>query len=312
MSLNIPIQHIFPFVAAGAAALVIQTLAAWLFNRRPSITRSLQDYAFSPTNPTEPDAPIGSLTHKIRLAFAGYGLDVSGKEQLALYGASAALGLALAIAASAIGLPPLFWLVGPPVAYFAVNGLVNSKWNKVRIAMEKEIPSFLMNLSSVIQLTPNVIQALEDASLSLNPKGYLKPWIERLMHALQARGRNGLDEMQAEARDISSSLLLMVVEIGRLWETGGQGYAQSFQMVSENLSGILEGRSKAYSKADGAWGTIRVIVLALGGAILMAFSNPGSGAMFRTPIAQVALVAALVWAAFGWSYIGDLIRESVE
>jgi hypothetical protein len=206
----------------------------------------------------------------------------------------------------------LFWLGGPAIAYFAVNNLVNSKWNKVRMAMEKEIPSFLMNLSSMIQLNPNVIQALENASLSLNPKGYLKPWIARLVHGIQSNGKNGLEEMQAEAGDISPSLLLVVVEIGRLWETGGQGYSQSFQMVSENLAGILEGRSKAFSKADGAWGTIKVIVLALGGAIFMAFSAPGSSALFRTPTAQIAIVVAVAWAAFGFSYIGDLIHESVE
>lgn len=155
-------------------------------------------------------------------------------------------------------MPPLFWLAGPAIAYFGVNGVVNGKWNKIRMTIEKEIPSFLMNLS-------NVIQALEDASLSLNPKGQLRPWIDRLVHALQSRCKKGMDEMHAEAGDISSSLLLDVVEIGRLWETGGQGYVQSFQMVSVNLAGILEGRSKAFSKADGTWGTIRVIVLALGG-----------------------------------------------
>jgi hypothetical protein len=190
--------------------------------------------------------------------------------------------------------------------------MVNSRWNKARLALEKEIPSFLMNLSSVIQLTPNVPRALEDACLSLQPDGQLRSWMERLVHALQSRGKKGLDEMQDEARQISPSLLLVVVEIGRLWETGGQGYAQSFQMVSENLSGLLEGRSKAFSKAEGAWGTIRVIVIALGGAITLAFSNPGSGAMFRAPLAQLALGVALGWAAFGWSYIGDLIRETVE
>ena len=178
--------------------------------------------------------------------------------------------------------------------------------------MEKEIPSYVMNLASVIQLNPNVIQALEDASLSLNPKGYLKPWIERLASSLHSHGRKGLEEMQAEAGDISPSLLLVVVEIGRLWETGGTGFTQSFQMVSENLAGILEGRSKAYSKADGAWGTIRVIVLALGGAIFMAFSSPASSELFRTPTAQIAIVIAVAWAVFGITYIGDLIRETVE
>jgi hypothetical protein len=305
-------QLIFTLIAAGAVALAAYSLIAWLVTRRPSVGRSLQAYAQSPSGKPVPEARVGSQEHKVRLAFAAYGLDVSGKEQLALYLAYAALGMALALSAVFLGLPLLLSLGGLAAGYFAVNGLVNSQWNKTRMAMEREIPTFLMNLSSIIQLTLNVIQALEDASLSLNPKSPLRPWIERLVHAIQSRGQKGLDEMQAEASDISPTLLLVVVEIARLWETGGQGYAQSFQMVSENLSGILEGRARALAKSDGAWGTIRVIVLALGGAILMAFSNPGSGAMFRTGLVQVAIVAGLAWAAFGWSYIGDLIREAVE
>ncbi len=305
-------QSLFSILAAACAAVIAHGLLNWLLNRRPSAVRALQDYAFSSTGTTTPDIATGSQEHKIRMAFAGYGFDVSGREQLSLYLTIGILGLGLAAGAAACGLPPLFWLGGPLIAYFAVNNLVNSRWNKARMALEKEIPSFLMNLSSVIQLNPNVMQALEDASLSLNPNGQLKPWIERLVHALQSRGKTGLAEMQVEAGNISSSLLLVVVEIGRLWETGGLGYAQSFQMVADNLAGILEGRSKAFSKADGAWGTIRVIVLALGGTIFMAFSNPGSGAMFRTATAQIAIVAAVAWAAFGFSYIGDLIRESVE
>jgi hypothetical protein len=279
------LQSLFPIIAAICAAVFVHSFLSWLVSRRPSAARSLQDYAFSPTSATAPDAPIGSSAHKIRMAFAGYGFDVSRREQLSLYLAIGVLGLSLAVGAAAFGMPPLFWLSGPAIAYFAVNSLVNGKWNKVRMAMEKEIPSFLMNLSSVIQLNPNVIQALEDASLSLNPKGQLKPWIERLLHGIQSRGKKGLEEMQAEAGDISSSLLLVVVEIGR---------------------------SKAFSKADGAWGTIKVIVLALGGAIFMAFSTPGSSALFRTLTAQIAIVVAVAWAAFGFSYIGDLIRESVE
>jgi hypothetical protein len=54
-----------------------------------------------------------------------------------------------------------------------------------------------------------------------------------------------------------------------------------------------------------------VIVLALGAAILLAFSSPGSSALFRTPMSQDAMVVALAWALFGFSYINDLIQESV-
>ena len=310
--MNYSLQSIIPIIAAVCAAVIVYGLLSWLFGRRPSSEALLRDFASPQAQAAVAEARVGSQEHKIRIAFAGYRLDVSGRELLSLYLSTGALGLGIAVVLAGLGMPPLFWLAGPAVAYFGVSSLVNGRWNKLRRSMEKEIPSFLMNLSSVIQLNPNVIQALEDASLSLNPKGQLKPWIERLGHAIQSRGKPGLDEMQAEASDISSSLLLVVVEIGRLWETGGQGYAQSFQMVSENLSGILEGRSKAYSKADGAWGTIRVIVLALGGAIFIAFSTPGSSELFRTPTAQIAIVAAVAWAGFGFTYIGDLIRESVE
>jgi len=310
--MSFSIQSAFSFLAALCAAIAAHGLLNWLLTRRPSITRSLQDFAYYPSSIPVPDVRIGSMKHKIRLAFAGYGLDISGRERFSQYLAIGVIGLGLAIGAAVFGLPPLFWLGGPAIAYFAVNSLVNRKWDKLRIAMEKEIPSYLMNLASVIQLNPNVVQALEDASLSLNPKGPLKPWIERLARSIQSHGRKGLEEMQAEAGDISPSLLMVVVEIGRLWETGGTGYSQSLQIVSENLAGILEGRSKAFSKADGAWGTIRVIVLALGGAIFLAFSSPGSSALFRTPTAQIAIVVAVAWAVFGFSYIGDLIRESVE
>jgi hypothetical protein len=306
------IQSIFSFFAALCAAVSIYSLSGWLVNHPPSITRSLQDYAFSPPNTEGTVVPIGSMVHQIRLAFAGFGLDVSGRERFSYNLTIGILGLGLALTAAAFNLPPLFWLGGPAIAYFAVKALVKRKWNKVRTAMEQEIPSYMMNLSSVIQLNPSVIMALGDASLPLDPKGGLKPWIERLSHKIQSQGRQGLEEMQAEAGDISPSLLLLVVEIGRLWETGGTGFTQSFQLVSENLAGILEGRSKAFSKAEGAWSTIRVIVLALGVAIFMAFSAPGSSALFRTPTTQIALVAAIAWAVFGISYIGDLIRASVE
>jgi Flp pilus assembly protein TadB len=310
--MTLSVQSFFSILAALCGAITVHSLLSWLINRPPSITRSLKDYAFSPSDAQVPDVSIGSPAHRIRLAFAGFGLDVSGREQFSLYLAVAIFGMGLAIGAVVLGLPAIFWLVGPAIAYFAVNSLVNRKWNNIRKTMEKEIPSYLMNLSSVIQLNPNVVQALEDASLSLDPSAPFRPWIERLAHSIQSQGKKGLEEMQAEAGDISPTLMLLVVEISRLWETGGIGFTQSFQLVSENLAGILEGRSKASAKADGAWGTIRVIIVALGGAIFLAFSSPGSSAMFRTPTAQIAIVVAVAWAGFGFSYISDLIRESVE
>jgi Flp pilus assembly protein TadB len=308
---TLSLQSILYPLPALCVALIIHTLSSWLLNRPPAYARALQDFALDPSANQAAEVPLGSPTYKLRLAFSSFGLEVSGRERFYHYLAMAVLALALAGVAALLALPPLFWLGCPLVSYFVVNHQVNGRWDKFCREMEKELPSYLMNLSSVIQLNPNPVQALEDAALSLDPQGSLRPWIARLARKLQAHGRQALEDMQPEAQAISAALLLVLVEIGRLWETGGPGFAGSFQLVSENLSGIQEGRMKAFARAAGAWSTIRLIILALGAAILMAFSSPGSRSLFHTPLVQLALLAAVAWAAFGFSYISDLIRETV-
>jgi hypothetical protein len=311
-SMALAFRSAFYPLSALCASIIAHSLSKWLLNRPTSIVKGLQDFVFSAYDTPSPGPSIGSSSYKIRLAFAKIGLDVSGKERFSLYFSSGLVGFALSGIAAIFRLPPIFYLGGPAVGYFVINSLVIRNWDRLCRRIEKEIPAYLVNLASMIQLNANLIQDLEDACLSLDPKGGLRPWIQRLASSLQARGRRGLEEMQQEAQAISPSLLLLAVEVGRMWETGGMGYAQSFQLISENLGNILDSRSKAYAKADGAWGTIRLIVLALGGAILMAFSSDGSRELFRTPFIQVAMLVAVAWAAFGFSVIADLIRETVS
>jgi Flp pilus assembly protein TadB len=301
----------FPLTAL-CASIIAYSLSRWILDRPTSITRNLQDFALYRTDTPSPDSPVGSSSHKIRLAFKSVGLEISGKEQFFLYFSSGLIGFALVGLAAIFHLPPILWMIGPAVGYFVINTLIKHNWDRLCRRIEREIPAYLVNLASMIQLNANLIQDLEDACLSLDPKGGLKSWIVRLASTLQARGKQGLEEMQQEAQAISPSLLLLVVEVGRMWETGGSGYAQSFQLISENLGSILDSRNKAYAKADGAWGTIRLIVLALGGAIVMAFSSSGSRELFRTPAIQLAMLAAIGWATFGFTVIADLIRESVS
>jgi hypothetical protein len=305
-------RSVFYPLAALCASIIAHSLSNWLLNRPISFSKGLRDFAFSETVAPSPGPPIGSSSYMIRLAFASVGLDVSGKERFILYISSGLVGFALSGIAAIFHLPPIFWLGGSVVGYFVINSLINHNWDRWCRRLEKEIPAYLVNLASMIQLNANLIQDLEDACLSLDLKGGLRPWIQRLASNLQASGRKGLEEMQQEAQAISPSLLLLAVEVGRMWETGGMGYTQSFQLISENLGSILDSRSKAYAKEDGAWGTIRLIFLALGGAIVMAFSSDGSRELFRTPSIQLAMLVAVAWAAFGFSVIADLIRETVS
>jgi len=250
---TLSLQSILYPLSALCAAVIMYSLVGWLLKRPSAYARALEDFALDPLANQPAEAPLGSPAYKLRLAFAGFGLQVHGREKRYHYLAISALALMLILVSALLALPPLFWLGGPVVSYFVINNLVDGSWDRLCREMEKEIPAFLMNLASVIQLNPNLLQALEDAALSLDPQGKLRPWIGRLATKLQTHGRQGLDEMQAEAQAISPSLALVLVEIGRLWETGGPGFAHSFQLVSENLSGIQEGRMKAYARAGGAW-----------------------------------------------------------
>ncbi|MEP0806568.1 MAG: hypothetical protein HRF47_13860 [Chloroflexota bacterium] len=298
-------------MAVSLAALAYYALDAVSRNRGRA-AKTLADY-YQPLTPQE-DSPIrtGSFEHKMRLAAMQYRLNVVGKEYLYYYGAMAALAAAVWLVLVVLGVPVTLYLLAPVLGWVVVNGQVSGAWSKMRLALEKELPTFLLRMSATIQATPNVPEAVADVTSSLDPTGPLQAWMKRLLTAMQTGGRKGLDEMREEAAAISPSLMLGVMEVERLWETGGSGYIEAFRLASENLASILEGRAMAAAKADGAWGTIRVILLALGGSLVVAMSSSAGGGLFNTPAIQIGLLIALSWAALGWNVIGDMIREVME
>ncbi len=303
--------ELVPYLVALAAALLIYGLVR-LIPRR-SASKALSGYYDIPTRRQDaPPAPVGSNAYKIRLACTGFGLDVAGREELARWAAYILVSLAAAVPIAISSLPPMVYLVAPAVAFVAVNGVINSRWNNIRLGIEKEIPTLLLRVSAVVQASPNVLDALTEVTASLNPDGPLKAWMERFTQRLQSSGQKGLEDALTEATAISPSLALVVIEIGRLWETGGIGYIEAFRLVSDNLAGILEARAQAAAKSAGAWGTVRIILLALGFAIYMVMGNPGTAHMFHAWYAQLGLLAVLIWAAVGWNIIGDTIQEATR
>jgi len=311
MNTAIVAQILMAVSLAALAYYAFEALASW--RGRGRAARTLADY-FRPLTPQE-ERPIrtGSFEHKVRLAALQYRLNVVGKERLYYYGAMAAIALIAWLALLFLGVPPALYLLAPVLGWLVVNGQVGGAWQKMKLALEKELPTFLLRLSATVQATPNVPEAIADVSASLDPSGPLQAWMKRLLAAMQAGGRKGLEEMQTEAATISPSLMLAVLEIERLWETGGSGYGEAFRLASDNLAAILEARAMAAAKADGAWGTVRVILLALGGSLLVAMSSGrGVGGLFDTPAVQIGLLLALAWAALGWNVIGDMIREVME
>jgi len=298
-------------MAVSLAAFAYYALEA-VAKQRGRAAKTLADY-YQPLTPQE-ERPIrtGSFEHRVRLAALQYRLNVVGKESLYYYGAIVAIALVVWAALVFLGVPAVLYLLAPVLGWVVVSGQVNGAWQKMRLALEKELPTFLLRMSATIQATPNVPEAIADVTASLDPAGPLQAWMKRLLATIQTGGRRGLEEMQDEAAAISPSLMMAVMEIERLWETGGSGYVEAFRLASDNLASILEGRAMAAAKADGAWGTVRVILLALGGSLVVAMSSAAGGGLFDTPAVQIGLLLALAWAALGWNVIGDMIREVME
>ena len=307
------LRLIFSLFAAGALAVLLYYLFTWLLAWQRGARRALAD--FQQTHSTKDgstQAKMGSKAYKIKLAFSTYRLDVSGWEESALLLAYALVAGAILLPLALLKLPTLLWLSAPALSFFLVNGLVEGKWSQTRQQIEKEIPLLLTRLSGALQSSASVLAVLSEEAENLQPGGPLQAWLERLVGRIQAEGVSGMKAIQEEAKDISPALLLFAVQIERLYSTGGQGYVEAFQMTADNLSGLLETRAEAVAVADGAWGTVRIIALALGAAMLSVLLNPASKAISQNAIVQFGMLFAVIWAGVGFWYIGNTIREATE
>jgi hypothetical protein len=304
------LRPFLPYLAGLALAWVAYLLTCFFLALLKGSERAMLDFTTQPTHAGS-EVRLGSQAYRLRLTFAGFGLNVAGWERQAQILAWLLLSLGMLLPMLLTGIPFLIWLVSPVLAWVVLNSLIQGKWDRFRNRMEKEIPLLLTRLSGSLQTNPNVIEALNEEAENLEPGGPLQTWIFRLVQGMQTRGTAFLQEMQVEAAEVSPALLLVVVEIERLVETGGQGYAQAFRLTADSLSGVLETRLEAFAVAAGAWGTVRLIALAMGGALASILLNR-TLSLGDSPLVQLAILLAIAWAGIGWWYIGDLIRQATQ
>lgn len=310
------LRSLAPITAAAAlACLLYLGSGALLAGMQSGAAKALSGYYAQPVNPGDGQTsgpPMGSRAYRIQLAFSAYGLNVSGWEEMAVYLTTALFSSLVVGSIWLAGLPPVLMLAGIFIVYTAVSAFVEGRWEGQKLAIEKEIPTLLMRLSSLIKANPNLIETLDNLAAGLDPQKPLQGIVRRLASRLQAAGRHGLEEMQAEAEGISPSLLLAVVEIGRMWETGGQGYSDALRLAADNLASLMETRSQASALAAGAWGTARTILIALGVTLGTVMANPISKPAFQLPLIQAMLVGAVVWGGIGFWRIRDMIAAVTE
>jgi len=300
----------FPLVGSGIFAYIIHRLSGQLLRRFGRAEKRVAAFAGFDNDDTEVE--FGSQDHRVRLAFATVGLDVSGNEQMALWIGRIVMGAVVyLILQFVVGFPPLACWMGFPAGMMFANSLVEQTWTKVRMEVEEEIPIFLYNLSSVVKVEPNIIQALKSVSKSLKSGGSLRNWLGRLTTIMQASGRTSMEEALKEARLISPSLGVAVFLIGRLWETGGEGYTNSFSLAAESLEGVLNARVLARSKGGGARGAVAIVMgmmLFVSGIILR---DPQLSAATRQPFMQLVYAGVVLAIFFGWQMISEIVSDVV-
>ncbi|HFC08249.1 MAG TPA: hypothetical protein ENJ54_00100 [Chloroflexi bacterium] len=311
--MSMDVSTLFSFLRVGGAAL-IGLAVYWLVDavsaRRTS--RTLTDFVVAGGRRYVADATaadMGTEAYKVRLAFASVGIHVPpGRESLYRWGATAALSLVAVGLGVTYRLPVMLVLALPAAAVVGVGSWIGGHWDKQRQAIEAEIPVLLTRLSSTIQVNNDPLQALDDVVASLSP-GPLQTWLRGLVQNIQMRGVQAFPPALAEAEIISPSLHTVVATIERMWRTGGAGYIHAFRMSAENLATLLNSRAEAMATAAKAWSTIRVILLALGGAFLVVLATPSSAAMLRNPTVQVGLFFVVLWGLVGYWYIQGQIAE---
>jgi len=301
-----------------AGALAIAAIAYWAVSAlmsalaRRTSSKVIADF-LAPEAEAAP-ARMGSAAYKIRTAFAPWGIDAAGKEEAVFYGVWAAIGIAVLAGLLVLKISLVLAIVaGAAIGYFGVQAIIAGRWEKTRMEVDAEIPTFMRNLSGIVQAEQNVLSALESARESLAPDRPLYDWIGYLIQTVQAHGAGVYDALLEEAGEISSALVVVVYEIKRLHEAGGSGYIRALRMTADNLAETLTVKAQAASKAAGATGLAKLIigasVFSLGYILT---SDVGKDLYLGNPMVQLGMVAAVAWGVYGWIYIKEMVREATE
>ncbi len=195
--------------------------------------------------------------------------------------------------------------------YVLVDGLVTRAWNKMRTDIEAEIPAMLSGLKSAIATAPNVPQALADTARTLRAGGPLRSWAEKAASQMHSEGQPCLDELRHEAAAVSSSLSVCVELVGRMWTTGGKGYAEAFESAASNLRDVLSARVLARARGAGAQSTTNLLMGMAFAMIVYLNHTPAIANIVRTPLVQGAYAAIFLMIVYGYNMINGMIENSV-
>lgn len=306
----IDVGMIRPLLLASIASYIGWTLSRQFQKKLSSSSKRLA--RFGGFEDELEDIEFGGQKHKIRLLFAHYGIDVNGHEGLALWGLRIAIGIVMYIVLSIVGLPTMARYSGFGAGLLLANGMVAGGWTDMRSEIEKEIPSFLTRLSTIIQARENILVALAETTKGLNREKPLKPWVDRLISALNRKGRSALDDFRQEAMVISPSLGIVVFLISRAWDTGGAGYSAALGISAENLQKALSGRLLGIAKSKGLIGSANVVVMMTVFVTAYMVRNPETQAQMGSPIMQIGYSVIVLVMTGAYMLINQMVEDLMK
>ncbi len=252
---------------------------------------------------------FGSEEYKIRLAFSSLKLDVSGFESLAVNMARLLVGLLFVFVMHVIlGLPLATSMVGFIGGILMVNSFTTGAWRNMCNEINKEIPIFLSGFTSTIQVSPNVLQAVEEEAAVLQESSKLRWWLQnRFLREGQEKNIAALDDLTKEAFRVSTSLGSMVFLIGRMWRTGGVEWQRAFTLAASNLEGVMEARILGMAAGSAAKNSVKLIIGVTLVVILVLARNPVFEEAMNEPLVQIVYAMATLMMIFGYGIMGDMI-----
>jgi hypothetical protein len=308
------VSEFLPFLGASAFAYMAYIVGTFLSRRMSkAAVRRMENFSGKGSaDQAVASVEFGSHNHKLRLAFAQFGVNVAGWEAGALWLGRGLAGLGVFLAMYAlVGLPIGPSLIGFLGGLLLMSGIMDGAWSKVRVDMEAEIPAFLNGFSSTIQVTQDVLRAIEEEAGALDPKGPLRAWLLNFVSEAQSKGHDALEAKVKEAFSISSALGVVLFLIGRFWTTGGQEWAKSFALASTNLEGVLDARILARATGEGGKGSVKVVAGVTVVVIVMMVRNPALSSTMQDPLVQLVYAGIALAMVFGWAFMNNLIDNLI-
>jgi len=211
----------------------------------------------------------------------------------------------------AAGVPLVLVLAAAGLASAMVHSWLASRWTRFVTSLEADLGPLAGRLYATLSLTESTALALRRALEALPPQAPTRLWFERLAAGLETEGPPFLQAALPAAQRVSPSLALLVLQLERCLQAGGQTHAAAFLAASDRLAGVLDARATVSAKAGKARGTITIFLVMLSLMTAYMMSNPAMREGFRAPLAQIAIGGSLVLMLIGYLVVQAMIRDAL-